>query len=62
VSALLVLRHGIRRKLATVTTDAAGHATFRGLDITGPAGQYPLEFTAPHYVTSRMLIDVTAAP
>jgi hypothetical protein len=62
VSALLVLKHGIRRKLATVTTDAAGHATFRGLDITAPAGQYPLEFTAPHYVKTRVQVDVTSAP
>ena len=62
VSALLVLRHGVRRKLATVTTDAAGHATFSGLYITAPAGRYPLEFTALHYVKTRVSIDLSASP
>jgi hypothetical protein len=48
--------------LSTVATDANGRATFTGLTITGGAGQYFLDFTAPGYTENAVPVDVAAGP
>ncbi len=47
---------------ATVATDGAGLASFPGLSITAPSGEYQLDFTAPTLTgTSSSKITISAA-
>jgi Bacterial Ig-like domain (group 1) len=63
VSAVIATGGGTLTGTTTVTTDAAGRATFTDLAVTGDPGTRTLTFTAPDYtsVTSGS-IDVQAPP